>query len=387
MLGLGAVLAVSLLAACTAAGGGGTSSSGTEGDSRLMRPDDLAVSLGFEDVAATTDWDAVRAGLEQVGATSVHLSAGRVEWTAFPWPGHEDAWSAPVADEDGRDFLAEALDAVGDRGVVVTIDALVPRMIAEHPSLAGVTAAGERSELFASASALATGEVGEALVEMAGYLAETYDVEGVTFTELMFDDATFGDDDAALYREMTGEADWPRLPDGGIDTEAEEIGLWRSQVLADLLGRAREAVAGGDVEVAVDVRADWDDPVHGRAESGHDLAVLAPSLDRIVVWNYPGLAGRTGRESELLTRGLVAGGIDPATVTMSVGLWASGAEGGVVDDDADLASSQGSDAVLSPAQMAEAALWSGTHGVTSVAVTPRSLMTPEHWEALAAAWD
>ncbi|WP_143556999.1 hypothetical protein [Serinibacter salmoneus] len=370
-------------------------------------PDDAthrAVSLGFEDVAGQDrpDLTQIADELAAVEATAVHLAAGRVEWTTFPWPDHPEAWSAAVSEaiEEGGsgDLLGEAITHLAgggletqdaspggpEREVVLTIDALVPSLIAQDATLAGVTANGEASDLFASAAALAEGEVGDRLVAMAEHLARTYRPEAITVTELMFDDATFSEQDLALYRRMTGESDWPRDDGGAIDEEAAEIGAWRSQVLADLLTRMRERVAPHGVALAVDVRADWEDPVRGRAQSGHDLTILGDAVDRFILWNYPGLVGRTGAESADLTAGLAAGGVDPDRVTVSVGLWAAQGEGAGVD--ADLASSQSGDGVLPVAQFADAVAASATSGVTAVAVTPRSLMTPGHWEALRGLW-
>lgn len=124
--------------------------------------------------------------------------------------------------------------------------------------------------------------------------------------------------------------------------------------------------------------------MRGRAQSGHDLTILGDAVDRFILWNYPGLVGRTGAESADLTAGLAAGGVDPDRVTVSVGLWAAQGEGAGVD--ADLASSQSGDGVLPVAQFADAVAASATSGVTAVAVTPRSLMTPGHWEALRGLW-
>ncbi|PWD50361.1 hypothetical protein C8046_06535 [Serinibacter arcticus] len=348
-----------------------------------------AVSLGFEDVVVEdADWDEIAAELDRVNANAVHLAAGRPEWSAFPWPGSSERESAAVA-RTGRDFLAEAIDAVATdadgrvRRVVLTVDALAPETLAADPALAGEEVDGARSGLFASASALHDGEVGEALVAMVGHLAATYGPDEITLTELMFDGATFGDDDLTLFREMTGARDWPRTDDGDIDVEAPELGTWRSRVLADLLGRLRGAAAPHGVELAVDVRASWEDPVHGRAASGHDLAILEGDVDRFVVWNYLGLAGRDPVESATLTAALAEGGIDPARVTMSVGLWAEGD----ATQDADVASTDdGAEGVLDPEVVAEGVRFSASHDVTSVSVTPRSLLTPEHLDRLAEVW-
>ncbi|PPG29763.1 hypothetical protein [Pseudoclavibacter sp. RFBB5] len=344
-------------------------------DSQIVDPEVRAVSLGFEDVAnADTDWSAVRADLESVNANAVHLAVGRVEWSAFPWAKHADRNSSLV-EETGTDYVQRAIDEVGTqpdgtpRRIVLTIDALIPELIAADPELAGVDASGQRSESFSSASALADGPVGDRLVEMVGYVARTYDADEVTLTEIMFDGSTFGDDDRELYMSMFGAADWPRDADGAIDTGHPSIGAWRSQVIAQLASRARVAANAAGSELALDVRTSWEDPVSGRAESGHDLSVLAGAVDRLIVWNYFGMSGASGDDSTTLTRAFRDAGIDPTMVTMSVGLWT---------DDGDV--------LLDPADFGAGVRASASYGVTSVAVTPRSLMTRAHWDALASVW-
>src|SRR4029078_738890 len=104
-------------------------------------------------------------------------------------------------------------------------------------SLAGVNENGKRSQYTASASQLLEGEVGDRLVAYVKALGERYDPNHVEVTELFLDDYTFGDDDLALFRRMTGEADWPRNANGSINTVAPVIGSWRSQVLAGLMDR------------------------------------------------------------------------------------------------------------------------------------------------------
>lgn len=381
-IGLVLLTTTALLTACGIGGTGGDS-----GDPGALNDvTTRAVSLGFEDVvAAEPDWDALREEFDAVDANAVHLAAGRAEWTAFPWPGHEERQSADVT-ATGRDYLAEAIDQVGStpdgeaRRLVLTVDALVPELIAADPALAGRSVDGQRSTLFASAAALHDGEVGDALVEMVEHLGATYRPDEITLTELMFDGATFGEDDLELYTEMTGQEDWPRDAAGTIETDAPAIGEWRSRVLADLLARMREATAARGVDLAIDVRASWEDPVHGRAGSGHDLGILEGSVDRFVVWNYFALAGRTPQDATVLTAGYAAGGIDPARITLSVGLWADDDGGDVAAADTDHAG------VITPQELADGVRWAASNGVTSVSVTPRSLMSPEHWEALGALW-
>ncbi|GAA1732533.1 hypothetical protein GCM10009809_30040 [Isoptericola hypogeus] len=345
-------------------------------------PDEVrSVSVDFGIVTdPDTDWGAIDERLDDVATTSVDLNAGRVEFTAFDWPAHPDAAAEPGTDHLAR--AARALHTSADgtaREVGFIVDAFVPAWIEADPSVAGVDVEGRRSPYQASASALTTGPVGDRLVEYVAALGERYDPSQIAVTELFLSRYTFGDDDLALYREMTGAADWPRDDDGRIDHDAPEIGAWRSDVLAGLLTRVRAALddvrdgRGTQIALAMDVRVDWDDPAAGVPASGHDYEVLLRAADRLVVWAYVGPRDKSPRDVERLTAGLAAGGIDPARLTLSVGLW-----GGSADADPPQA--------ISPELMAGTVTAAATNGVTDVNVTPLSHLTDAHWEALAAVW-
>lgn len=332
-------------------------------------PGERAVGFGFEDVAAEDpQWDRVVQRLERAGATAVTLGAGRVDWPAFPWDAHPGEGPSAVS-QDERDLLAEALDVL--RGgeqvpeVTLTIDALVPRMIAEDPSLAGVGPGGGVSEEFAGVAALADGAVGDRIVEFARTLCERYRPERIALTELMFDDRTFGEDDLESFREHTGRDDWPRRDDGEIDAQAEVLGQWRSAGIARLLERVRAVVDDHGVQLEIDVRAAWEDPEAGRAMSGHDYDLLLEHAHRIAVWNYFALSDQPPEAGARIARSLQRR--HPGRFTMSTGLWA---RGGTV-----------------PAQdMAESLRAAAEAGAPAVAVTPASMMADEHWAALERLW-
>lgn len=376
---LSAVAAVALvLASCT--------SGSDERPLPTLRPtaphaQDRSVSVDFADVVEPgTDWDALARDLDAVHANTVDLDAGRVEWTAFDWDAHPDA-----AAEPGTDHLAAAAHRVavaGDgtqRQVNLIVDSLVPAWIAKDPSVAGVDAGGRRSVYTASASQLYDGPVGDRLVEYVAALGERYDPRQVTITELMLDGYTFGADDLALYRRMTGKADWPRAADGSLDRDAPALGAWRSQVLAHLLGRMRTALdavrdgAGRQIRLGVEVRVDWDHPSRGDPADGDDYRVLLSAADQLVLWAYIGTDGRPASDVERLTAGLRAAGFDMARFTVSVGLWLGDADAHPPD-------------VITPQVLADAVRGAATNGVVDVDVTPTSLMTPDHWRALAQVW-
>jgi hypothetical protein len=334
-------------------------------------PSERSVSFGFEDVVTDEPrWEEYARRLDEVRATAVSLGVGRVDWAAFPWTRYPEASASAVRDT-GRDYVAEALAALrrgpGDRRTVtLTIDALVPRLISATPLLAGTDATGERSELFASVSALDGGEVGRRIVAMTRDICARYRPDRVALTELLFDHHTFGPEDLESYRRVARRRDWPRTADGTIDTADPSIGRWRSRAIASLLARVSTVAAGYGVSVDMDVRAPWHDPDGDRALSGHDYEILLDSCDRLTVWNYVGLSSRGPDFGAEIARSLDRR--FPGRYAMSTGLWGPGGDTVTAEDLA-----------RSLAAVQEA-------GAAAVSVTPASLMTPGHWSAVADQW-
>ena len=308
------------------------------------------LGLGFEDVI-----EPVPSGrFDEVAADAIGITAGRVDWTAFPWPGHDDAWS-PWVVETGRDYVAEAIAAAGGRRVSILVDVMAERWIQREPAIAGVDALGERSLEFASVSSL-DGAVGDAIVGLVAEVAARYRPHAVALTELFLDRWTFGDDDLARYLAFTGASDWPRRWSGAIDDEHPSIGAWRSDAVTRLVRRCADAARARAAQLHVEVRAQWDGPT---TADGQDYAALLGEADRLVVWGYFALAGRDPAALEALARDA------PAGSTVSVGLW-----GGVT-----------------PTTLRRALEAAGRGGAASVEVVPMSLMTDELWRTLRVAWN
>lgn len=384
VLALVAVLVATLVVALPRVrdGGPGATATATDGAPLTLRsPEDPAqvrsLSVDFDLVVdPATDWAALAERFDEVGANGVDLSAGRVEFTPFDWEAHPEA-----AAEPGTDHLARAAQALGTasdgtrRQVSLIVDAYVPRWIAQDPSLAGVAADGTRASDGVSATQLATGPVGDRIVEYVAAVGERYLPNRIALTEVFLDVFSYGDDDLALFRRMTGEADWPRTASGVPDEASDLVAAWRSDVIVGLLTRVRAALddvrggLGAQIELAMDVRLSWEDPARGVVASGQDYAALLTVADRLVVWAYVG-TDHAPQDVEAATAALAAAGYDMARFTMSVGLWAS------VDP-----------AVAIPAAtMAPTVVAAATHGVTDVNVTPVSLMTDEYWSALRDVW-
>lgn len=337
------------------------------------RPPHLVVGVGFEDL---DDAEHLARHLNEVGATGVTLAIGRPDWVAFDWQAHPDA-SASSQDRVAAALAHLDTDAEGRaREVTLVIDTLAPRMIADDPDEAGVDAHGDRSDLLPGAAAYLNGDVGRRVVELCGTAAERYLPARVALTELLLD-ATFSDADLAAFEALTGREDWPRDEDGDIDADDPAVGEFRARVASDLAGRCAAAVRPHGTELDVDVRANWDEPGGDRLDSGHDYGQLLSTGAHLTIWNYFTLNDREPAYSREVTDGLSdrLSAEQLSRVTMSVGLWAG--TGGDRADNEDRAG------VVSPEDMAEGVSASLTNGVHRVSVTPASLMTHEHWEALA----
>ncbi len=328
-----------------------------------------------------TDWDAVSEQLADAHATTVNLGAGRVEFTAFDWSEHPDAAAEPGTDHlaVAARMLREAPDG-SPRQINLIVDAFVPEWIKEDPRVAGTGVRGRRSTHGASATQLATGEVGDRLVAYVAALGERYDPAAIEVTELFFSAYTYGDEDLALYREMSAEADWPRTEDGAIDTESPLIGRWRSEVIAGLLGRMRTALdavrdgEGRQIGLTMDVGVDWEDPASGRPKSGQDYRILLSSVRdlRLQLWAYIGIPLRPPADIEQVTAALRDGGYDMTRFLVSVGLWGD--------------RSTGKARRITTTALDSAVRSAATNGITNVNVTPYSLMTAGDWDVLRSAW-
>lgn len=331
-----------------------------------------SVSLGYETVInLSLDWTAIRNQLDTAGTNTVYLSAGRAEWVTFDWPAHPELVAGT-----GKKYLDKAIAATkpadgSERNVALMIDAFIPEWIKKTPSLAGVRINGTRNTYTPSVSAVLNGPVGDRYVELAVELTRRYHPYMVTFTELLFD-ATFGADDFALFKQMTGRADWPRTSTGSIDTSfSSPISQWRSDAMAQFLARVRAEMNAVDPEVklGMDVSTHWNKISADRQDVGHSYRTLAPSVDRLIIWAYFGMTSRDPRflaqKTDWINKLVL-----PVPVTMSVGLWAG-------EDESE---------TLGVEDMAYGVLASETHGVTSINVTPYSRLTSGHWSALNDVW-
>lgn len=337
----------------------------------VPRPADRMVNLGFEDIVNVDPGHlAGLAGhLDSVHATAVSIAVGRTDWTAFPSSSGSAASTTP--ESTGRDFVAEAIAAVGTSGngikrdIILTIDVLLDRALREDPSLAGRNMAGKASGSFASVSALRHGAAGSRLVALASEVAERYHPLAVDLTELMFDDFVFGADDLKDFKATTGLQDWPRLSNGSIDASDPHLRTWRCEAVADIARQVSAAVEPFGVRTEMDVRSPKTSASDDRADSGHDYDLLLKQVSRLHVWQYVGLNDERAPVTEALVRALNerAG----SRMSTSLGLWAK-------------------DGTISAKTLGDALREAAKGGATSISVTPASLMSDEHWEVLRKAW-
>jgi hypothetical protein len=333
-------------------------------------PAERTVNLGLESVLVDEqERTAIGRRLAAVAPTGVNLAVGRVDWTAFPWEAHPGSAASAVA-ESGRDEVASAIASLREHlgeelPLTLTIDALAPRLLAEHPELAGRDLDGARHPEVASVAALEDGTVGDLLVDRAGEVARRYRPRRLALTELFVDTHTFGEEDLASYRRASGAEDWPRREDGEVDRTHESLGRWRSRALTALLARVREEIAPTGVALEMDVRSPREDPAADRPLSGHDYDLLLTAADRIAVWNYFGLDGQSPAHGARIAEELAAR--HPGRFSLCTGLWAE-------------------DGTLSPRALRRGLRELAAQGAGAVAVTPLSLLAPEHWDVLAEEW-
>lgn len=325
----------------------------------------LGLSTHFD---AWPDWrravDSILARPQVRRAEVVGIGAGRVEWTYFRWQGHEDAWSNHQRGEPD-DLLLYATRAFRAEGLQVAafVDLYAPAWIARHPGSAAVSSDGTPSREQVSLAQLADGPFGDRVVEMIEALAAGYPVEAVDVTEAAYGDASFGAEDLASYRALTGRRDWPRDARGRVDLEDPSVWEWKSALFERFVAKAAAAVRRHGKQLWVDVAASWKDLSRDGRDFGQDYARILRHADRIVVWDYFALEGLPPSASGDLARHLAAS-FPASHFDVSIGLWG---KGGTVVSPADL------DAALAAALSA---------GARQVWVTPDDRVTDAHWAAI-----
>lgn len=321
------------------------------------------INYGFESVAdPDTNWASEGKRITALGVDSVGLSVGRLEWSAFVQQSRPGNYPDVVSDGE-RDLAQAAMDGLRRAGYsgqfVLSVDALVPRMLAADQDLAGTDADGKMSREFASAWALVHGPVGDALEAFVTEVARRYQPFMIGLTELMIAEHSFGPRDLELYRKATGHPAWPKTPDGKNDTKHRSLAIWRSMELSRLVARLARAARREGVQLEMDVRAPAPGELRGRPDSGHDYAMLLDAADRLAIWHYIGIDAYPEGYNEDFVRSLDK--FNERRLVLSIGLWAG-------------------KGTLSPAELGRALVKSD--GVPLVSITPASMLSPAHWKVL-----
>jgi hypothetical protein len=326
-----------------------------------------AVRLDYENMARSRPLlDELEKRLVASHANTVALGAGRPDWTYFKWRGHRGSWSGDVHNT-AVDFLWRDATRFGKWAAVdAVVDVLAPRYVASHPQAAAVSWRGVHSTNLVSTTQLVDGEFGALLVEMVDYIASRYPVNSVSLTELDYYIDGYGEDDAASYRKFTRRSDWPRSADGSINIDDPSIGAWRSHEVGRFIQRAAAAAHSHGKKLYLDVQVEWEHLERRGASHGQDYGVMLGFADRLVVWDYFGLAGRPPEYTTEVARSLLP--LGPDRLILSVGLWPK--EG----------------APVSPEALRVALKAGRSAGVLNEWVTPSRFMDQDHWRAVEDSW-
>lgn len=303
------------------------------------------------------------------GVNTVGLSAGRLDWNYFRWPGHEEYRSNALTG-NARDLLAEAAAAfdscAGIGHISAIIDVFAPRWLQLHPEAAAYSAGGERIDYQVSTVQLAEGAFGKELLQMIDFIARSYPVQSISLTELFYYEEGYGPDDLASYRKFSGQADWPRLPSGRIDIDAPSVGTWRSVLISGFVAQAAAVVHAYGKELLVDVRVPWGDLQDRGRKQGQDYRLLLDHADRLVLWVYLGLTDRPASYIRDIAQAYRNYGSD--RIILSFGLW-------------------GRDSTVLSAAELEASLQQAQRSpLASTWITPASLLDDQHWGVLEHVW-
>jgi len=309
------------------------------------------------------------ADLEQkmldAGVNLVALGAGRVDWTYFKWQGHEAVWSSDVK-ATGIDFLAEDAARFGKWATInAVVDVFAPRYIAAHPQAAAVSWLGQPSDHLVSTMQLVKGEFGQQLLAMLDYLAAHYPIDSISITELSYYMEGYGADDKAAYMAHTGQADWPRLPNGRVNIDHPSIGEWRSYEISRFIAQAAAIVHRHHKKLYMDVEVSWRNLGLEGTDRGQNYGMLLQSADRLVMWNYFGLSGYPPEYTSRIAQSVQKYG--PDRIIISIGMWAK-------------------NGVISPEAL-RLAMQSGLQSpIPHLWITPSLSLSDKHWQVIRTLW-
>jgi cellulose synthase/poly-beta-1,6-N-acetylglucosamine synthase-like glycosyltransferase len=300
-------------------------------------------------------------------AETIAIGAGRSEWAYFRWAGHERDWSNHQQGEK-RDMLSIAADTFHQQGsrVAAMIDMYAPKYILDHPRAAAVRFDGVASKDQVGLVELTQGAFGRKILEMAGYLAANYQIDIISLTEIPYYSYSFNDEDLQSFRTYSGRRDWPRDAVGKIDRENRLIWSWKNELMESYLEKVAAVVHKYGKKLYVDVPVSWTDfSLEGR-ESGLDYRRVLMHADRIVLWNYYYLEGRSPKVSRDLAE-YMARNFATGRYTISIGLW-------------------GENDHANPESLGQAIGESLVGGASDLWITPNNMLGDQHWNEIRARW-
>jgi hypothetical protein len=330
------------------------------GPSRAMRADH-------------TDMSASRPGalpleqnIEHAGMNMVSLSAGRVDWTFFKWAGHLNNWSSDVKNT-GTDFLAEDSSRFG-AGVQIdaAVDALSPVYIKQNPQAAAISWDGKPSTQLVSTMQVVQGKYGQLLLQMIEYIAANYPVDSISINEMFYHLDGYGPDDKAAFVAYSGLPDWPRTSDGSIDINNPAIATWRTYELNIFLSQVHDICSKYGKQFYFDVPVTLDASGTPNNGDGVQLDKLFAHVDKVIIWGYFNLDSLAPENLQNTASHLSQ--YNPDRTVFLIGLWNKQMQAVSADK----------------MQQAVTAVQNG--GLTNIWITPASLMSDAHWNAIARVW-
>jgi hypothetical protein len=304
--------------------------------------------------------------LKSANITLVGVGTGRVDWSFFPWEGHRSNWANAVR-ESGVDFLARDVNRFGTWAeVTAVVDVLAPLYIQAHPDSAAVAWGGEVSNELVSLTQMTEGDFSAQLLSFVEAISKTTKAKSITIVELFYYVDGFGTDDLVSFRAYNGSGDWPRLPTGEIDINAQPVANWRADRLVQLLSQAAEIAHANDKLLYVEVKPD---PPQLEDQDWRAYDDYLKVVDKLIVMSNPIFSKNDSVLAADTIHNLNSLGV--GKIIYELGLWQ--------DDDrsADVQIAMRPDAFSALYQTAVNA------GVNAFWFTPNYLITSEYWQALA----
>jgi hypothetical protein len=209
---------------------------------------------------------------------------------------------------------------------------------------------------------LTGGEYGKHLVAMATYLAQHYELEGISLTELEYNRYCYDERCKKSFEAESHTNGWPhKFLSSAIDKDARVLGGWRSRRMARFLKEIADSTHKYGKRLYVDV------PVHEATlqteglQSGLYYPFLLEFTDALIIWDYFYLDGRPPSTSRDIAH-FFSSRYDPDRIIISIGLW-------------------GVERPVNAEELSEAAQNALLGGARHIWVTPNHLLTDTHWRA------